>query len=89
MYLRGDYEAAIQMLERALAEQPGSFAALMGLVVACWKTGRIAEARRYAEVLRASVPDLSISGFLQDSPVRIAAWRQDVEDAFRALGVPE
>ena len=89
MYQRGDYEAATQMLERALAEQPGIYAALMGLVVACWKTGRIAEARRYAEVLRASVPDLSISGFLQDSPVRIAAWSQDVEDAFRALGVPE
>ena len=89
MYQRGDYEASIQMLERALAEQPGIFAALAGLVVAYWKTGRIAEARRYAEVLRASVPDLSISGYLRDSPDRVAALRQDVEDALRAVGVPE
>ena len=89
MHLRGDYEAAIPMLERALAEQPGLFPALLGLVVTCWKTGRIAEARRHAEVLRASAPGLSVSGYLQDTPDTIPAWRQDVEDALRAVGVPE
>ena len=89
MHLRGDYEEAIQMLDRALAEQPGFLSSLLGLVVTCWKTGRVAEARRLAEVLRASTPGLSISGYLQDSPDRVAAWPQDVEDALRAAGVPE
>ena len=89
MYLRGDYEAAIQMLVRAQAEQPGFFATLMGLVVTCWKADRIAEARRHAEVLRAAVPDLTISGYLQDAPTLTGVWRQDVEDALRAVGVPE
>jgi TolB-like protein len=89
MYLRGEYAAAIRMFERALAEQPGLFPALEGLVVACWKTGRIAEARRHADVLRASVPGLSTLGYLQDAPETTAAWRQDVEDAFRAVGIPE
>ena len=88
-YLRGDYEAAIPMLERALAEQPGAYATLMGLVVTCWKTGRMAEARHYAEIFRALVPELTISGFLRDSPDRVAAWRRDSEDALRAVGVPE
>ena len=77
------------MLERALAEQPGFISTLLGLVLACWKTGRNAEARRYGEVLRASVPGLSISDFLQYSPVRATAWRQDVEEALRGVGVPE
>ncbi|TGD64182.1 tetratricopeptide repeat protein [Tabrizicola sp. WMC-M-20] len=89
MILRGDYEAAIQVLERALAEQPGFFATLLGLVVSCWKTGRIAEARRYAELLRAASPNLTVSGYMQDSPDGVAAWRQDVEEALRAGGVPE
>lgn len=89
MHLRGDSETAIPMLERALADHPGLFPALLGLVVTCWKVGRIAEARRYAEGLRALVPGLSISGHLQDTPDTIPAWRQDTEDALRALGVPE
>jgi len=89
MHLRGDYEASMRTLERALAEQPDYFSTLLGLVVICWKTGRVAEARRHAEVLRASAPGLSISGYLRDSPDRVAAWRQDVEDALRAVGVPE
>ncbi len=89
MHLRGDYEASIPMLERALAEQPGFFSTLLGLVVTCWKAGRIAEARRYAEVLRASSPGLSVSGYMRDSPDRVAQWRQDVADALRAVGVPE
>jgi TolB-like protein len=89
MHLRGDYEAAIPMLERALAEEPGLFPARLGLVVTSWKTGRIAEARHHGEALRASAPGLSVSGYLKDSPDTIPAWRQDVEDAFRAVGVPE
>ena len=89
MYLRGEYEAAIRMFERALAEQPGLFPALEGLVVACWKTGRIAEACRHGETLRATVPGLSILAYLQDAPETTAAWRQDVEAALRAVGVPE
>ena len=89
MNLRGEYEAAIPILERALAEQPGFFATLQGLVVSCWKTDRIDEARGYAEVLRASSPGLSISGYLRDAPDWVGAWRQDVEDAMRAVGVPE
>ena len=89
MCLRGEYEAAIQLLERALAEQPGFFATLLGLVVTCWKTGRIAEARRHAEVLRAAVPDLTVSGYMQDRPGTTAVWRQDIEDALREAGVPE
>ncbi|MBA3910959.1 MAG: hypothetical protein C0524_14070 [Rhodobacter sp.] len=89
MYLRGDYEAAILMSERALTEAPGLYGTLMTLVVTCWKTGRIAEARRYAETFRALVPELTISWHLQDTPDRVATWRQDVEDAFRAVGIPE
>ena len=89
LVLLGDYEASIMMSERALAEMPGLFSALLGLVVTCWKVGRIAEAGRYAEGLRALVPDLSVLGYLQDAPDRVAAWRQDVEDALRAVGVPE
>jgi tetratricopeptide (TPR) repeat protein len=89
MHLRGDYEAAIPILERALAEEPGLFPARLGLVVTCWKTGRIAEARRHGQALRASAPGLSVSGYLKDSPDTVPAWRQDVEDAFRAVGVPE
>ena len=89
MHLRGDYEAAIAMLERALAEQPGLFPALLGLVVTSWKMGRIADAGRHAEVLRASTPNLTISGYLRDISDRMPTWRRDVEDAFRAVGVPE
>jgi TolB-like protein len=89
MHLRGDYEAAIPMLERALAEEPGLFPARLGLVVTCWKTGRIAEAIRHGEALRASAPGLSVSGYLQDAPDTMPAWRQDIEDALRAVGVPE
>lgn len=89
MYLRGEYEAAIQMLERALAEQPGLFRTLIGLVVASWKVGRSAEAARYCEGLRALVPGLSISGYLRDMPDTNPAWRKDAEGALRAVGVPE
>lgn len=89
MYLRGEYEAAIRMFERALAEQPRLFAAHLGLVVTCWKGGRIAEAGRYAEGLRALVPGLSISGYLRDTPDMNPAWLQDAEGALRAVGVPE
>ena len=89
MHLRGDYDAAIPMLERALAEQPGYFSTLLGLVVTCWKTGRIAESLRHAAILRASAPGLSISGYLRDTPDWVGLWRQDVEDALRAVGFPE
>ena len=89
MHLRGDYDEALRLLERALAEQPGLFPTLLGLVVTSWKTGRIADARRYAELLRAAVPGLSVMGYLQDSPDTMPAWRQDVEDALRGVGVPE
>jgi tetratricopeptide (TPR) repeat protein len=89
MHRRCDYEGAIRMMERALAEEPGLFPALLGLVVAHWKTDRIAEARHYAKALRVSAPDLSVSVFLQDMPDSTPAWRQDVEDALRAVGVPE
>jgi TolB-like protein len=89
MHLRGDYEAAIQMLERAKAEQPGFFSTLLGLVVTCWKAGRIADARRHAEVLRAAVPDLTVSGYLQDRPDTTAVWHQDIRDALLGVGFPE
>jgi TolB-like protein len=89
MHMRGDYEAAIPMLERARADHPGLYSALLGLVVTCWKTGRIAEARRHAEALHTLVPDLSVSGYLQDTPDTIPAWRRDVEEALRGVGVPE
>ncbi|MGL4439715.1 MAG: tetratricopeptide repeat protein, partial [Bosea sp. (in: a-proteobacteria)] len=89
MHMRGDYEAAIRMLERALADEPGLFPARLGLVVTCWKTGRIAEALRHGEALRALAPGISVSGYLRDMPDKIPAWRQDVEDALRAVGVPE
>jgi len=58
-------------------------------VVTCWKTGRIAEALRHGEALRALAPGITVSGYLRDMPDQIPAWRQDVEDAFRAVGVPE
>jgi tetratricopeptide (TPR) repeat protein len=89
MHLRGDYDEALRLLERALAEQPGLFPTLIGLVVTSWKTGRIADARRYAELLRASAPGLSVSGYLKDSPDWVGLWRQDVEEALRAVGFPE
>jgi TolB-like protein len=89
MHLRGEYEAAIRMLERALAEEPGLIPALLGLVVTYWKTDRLVEARLHAEVLRASAPDLSVLGYLQNSADTIAAWRHDVVGALRALGMPE
>jgi adenylate cyclase len=89
MHLRGEYEAAIPMLERALAEEPGLFPALLGLVVTCWKTGRVAEALRHGEALRASASGMSVSGYMKDMPDKVPAWRQDVEDALRAVGVPE
>jgi TolB-like protein len=89
MNLRGEYEAAIPVLERALAEQPGFFATLQGLVVSCWKAGRIAKAHGYAETLCASTPGLTISGYLHDAPDWVGTWRKDVEDAMRAVGVPE
>ena len=89
MYLRGDYEGTIPVLERALAELPGYFSTLLGLVVVCWKMDRIAEACRHADALRASAPGLSVSGYLRDSPDLVVQWRQDVTDALRAVGVPE
>ena len=89
MHTRGNCEAAILMLERALADEPGLFPARLGLVVTCWKTGRIAEALRHGEALRALAPGITVSGYLRDMPDQIPAWRQDVEDAFRAVGVPE
>jgi TolB-like protein/tetratricopeptide (TPR) repeat protein len=89
MYLRGDYEGAIPVLERALAEQPGFIGSVQGLVVACWKTGRLADARRYAELWRAADPGLSVSGHLQNTPDSVAASRQDHADALRAMGFPE
>ncbi|MDP3262729.1 MAG: winged helix-turn-helix domain-containing protein [Tabrizicola sp.] len=89
LHLRGDYEAAIRLLERAVADHPRLFPALLGLVVSCWKVGRIAEAGRYAEGLRALVPGLSIAGYLRDTPDMNPAWLQDIEDALRAVGFPE
>jgi TolB-like protein/Flp pilus assembly protein TadD len=89
MHMRGDHEVAIRMLERALADEPGLFPARLGLVVTCWKTGRIAEALRHGEALRALAPGISVSSYLRDMPDTISAWRQDVQEALRGVGVPE
>jgi TolB-like protein len=89
LHLRGQYDAASEMLVRALAEEPGIVPALLGLAITGWKTGRIEEAHRYYSMLMDKAPGMSISGYLADSPDRVPAWRQDVQEALRTLGVPE
>ncbi len=48
-----------------------------------------AEACRQGKVFRALARGHAASGYLHDTPNRIAAWRQDVEDTLRLVSGPK
>ncbi|WP_295074039.1 winged helix-turn-helix domain-containing protein [Tabrizicola sp.] len=89
LLMAGQVDAAISTLEQALTQVPEMGTLHQFLTVAYWSAGRKEEAARHCSILMQKVPDLTISGLLNDMPQRLPSFRVLVEAALRGLGVPE
>lgn len=83
-YILGDYEQAINLLERDLVDRPQHYFSLMVLAAAFAKAGRIADAQRTAEALRRVQPFFKVDSFRL---FRDPAHNAMVIDGMRAAGL--
>ncbi|MBF9030955.1 hypothetical protein HKCCE3408_11170 [Rhodobacterales bacterium HKCCE3408] len=82
-------EEALVEFEAAYAAAPEWATSYNGLIICLTAVGRMDDARRFRDLLLASAPDTTVSGYLRDSPHRTPVHRDHIERAYRAVGIPE
>lgn len=89
LYMLGRYPEAVEAFEKAVADAPEHGTSYLVLSLAYWKIGEREKAAEACRRLLAKAPEMTVSGYLKDTPCRVPSWRHDVATIFRALGVPE
>ncbi len=87
--LEGRYDASVPILEDSLADDTGNVGTVSALIAAYWHIGREAEARALVPKLLEMKPDFSRTRTLNDIAMREKHLLERVNDAFKAVGLPE
>jgi adenylate cyclase len=87
--LAGEYDKAVQMGRRVLAENPNYFAAYRPLITSLARTGAVDEARVLLERLLANEPQFSIGWFRSKYPPLPGDRLEHYLKGFREVGLPE
>lgn len=82
-------EEALVELEAAHAAAPFWATSFNGLIICYTALGRMAEAEKFRDLLLASAPDTTISGYLRDTPHQNPVHQAHLKRAYRAVGIPE
>jgi tetratricopeptide (TPR) repeat protein len=85
-YAARQYEAAVATLSNEATYRSGSRRILAASLA---QLGRLAEARREAELYLASNPRFTISFWAATQPIRDPAMRDHFVDGYRKAGLPE
>jgi adenylate cyclase len=83
------YERAIELARRSLRVNRLHTSTLRVLIASQWHLGREEEARQTAKDLLKLQPDLTVSGWLRNSPAAPYAVGQETAQALRGAGIPE
>lgn len=84
----GDYESALKMAERSLAQNSRHTSTLRVRTIALQKLGREEEAQEAARVLRRREPTFTVSNYLSRHPAAHYPTGRDWADALEHAGVP-
>jgi len=87
--LAGEYEKAVEVGRRVVAENPNYFAAYRPLITSLGRTGRIDDARILLGKLLANEPQFSIGWFRSKYPPLPNDQLEHYLQGFREVGVPE
>jgi adenylate cyclase len=87
--LAGEYDKAVQIGRRVVAENPNYFAAYRPLITSLARTGAVDEARDLLEKLLANEPQFSIGWFRSKYPPLPRDQFEHYLKGFREVGVPE
>jgi len=89
LLLAGRLEDGVAALEQAIAEAPNYTASLVGLAWGYWELGRIDEAQRLGQLLKAREPGMTITATLRDSPYQMPDKQRRHRTYLRGIGIPE
>jgi TolB-like protein/Flp pilus assembly protein TadD len=89
LLLAGRLEDGAAALEQAIAEAPNYTASLVGLAWGYWELGRIDEAQRLGQLLKAREPGMTITATLRDSPYQMPDKQRRHRAYLRGIGIPE
>lgn len=87
--LAGEYEEAVKVGRRVVAENPNYFAAYRPLITSLAQTGEIDEARALLDKLLANEPQFSIGWFRSRYPPLPGDLLEQYLTGFRKVGVPD
>ena len=87
--IRGDYAEANDLATRAFARNPNFDPTLWLLIAANAHLGRMDEARRHLDRLRAGVPDITVARIRAGQPDKDPARKAALLDGLRLAGMPE
>jgi hypothetical protein len=87
--LAGRLEDGVAALEQAFAEAPNYTASLVGLAWGYWELGRIDDAQRLGQLLKAREPGMTITATLRDSPYQMSDKQRRHRAYLRGIGIPE
>jgi TolB-like protein len=85
----GRLDDAVAALEQALAEAPNYNASLVCLAWSYWELGRIDEAQRLGQLLKAREPGMTISATLRDTPFKAPDHLRRLKAFLRGIVIPE
>jgi TolB-like protein/Tfp pilus assembly protein PilF len=87
--MEGDYAAAADWAEKALAQNRRFGVALRALAVALVNTGHLERARRIVDEARAADPRMTVSALLRRIPLKNSPIYALYRDSLREAGLPE
>lgn len=87
--IEGRFEKAVEAGEQANAEAPDFATTLIQLALSYWKLDQKDKAAKYCSQLLKKVPWMTVSGFYEQTPFLIEPYREEIREAFLAMGVPE
>ena len=89
LLLAGRLEDGVAALEQAFAEAPNYTASIVGLAWGYWELGRIEDAQRVGQLLKAREPGMTITATLRDSPYKMPDKQLRHRAYLRGIGIPE
>lgn len=85
----GDYAAAAEWAVRSARTASSHYLIGLGAVALCHLNGQPDAARHWANVVREHRPDASVGDFLKTMPLASADFRRKLQNALRAMGIPD
>jgi TolB-like protein/DNA-binding winged helix-turn-helix (wHTH) protein/Flp pilus assembly protein TadD len=88
-YVQGDYDAAIEVLERGLQRNPNAIRIKIPLAASYIGAGRQDDAEWLAEELKILSPTTTVSSIEKAIPIAQPAFKQALLEDLRKAGIPE